>query len=121
MTRLESTGIRELNMSGWVRCNLPDSSTGLLVTDLDFIIFNYKKRRLMLLEVKTRNSKMKTWQSIIFSQLEKWIKKGIDQDWDFRGFHVVTFENTLFHDGKCYLDGKESTESEIRQFLGLEK
>lgn len=42
MTRKEFSGTRELLFSDWVRTKLPDSSTGFLVTDLDFIIFNYK-------------------------------------------------------------------------------
>ena len=99
MTRKELTNTRDLTLSGWIREKLPDSSTGFLVSDLDFILFNYKTKKIMLLEIKTRNSQMKQWQNILFTNLNNWIKKGIDTDWKFLGFHTLRFENTFFNDG----------------------
>jgi len=118
MTASERTGIRELKMSGWVRNNLPDSCFGFLVTDLDFIMYNFNTKKIMLLEIKTRNSQPKKWQRRIFQDLARWIKNGIDSDWEFLGFHLIVFENTFFDDGKCYWDNKLSNEDEIRKILG---
>ncbi len=120
-TRAEITNTRELNFSGWIRKSLPDSATGYLVTDLDFVIYNYKTKKIALVEIKTRSADLKFWQKEIFENLSKWISKGIDKDWTFCGFHVIKFENTFFNDGKCYLNGMESTEYEICQFLSLQK
>jgi hypothetical protein len=117
MTMQEKTGIRDLTMSQWVRENLPDSSLGFLVTDLDFILYNFITKKAMLVEVKTRNAHLKKWQGTIFTQLAKWIKTGIDKEWEFLGFHLITFENTFFNDGAVYLDGTKTTEAEIRNFL----
>lgn len=114
MTRPEFSGIRELNFSGWVRINLPDSSFGFLITDLDFILYNYNTKRIMLLEIKTRNAELKTWQKNIFTNLSKWISRGIDDNWTFLGFHIIKFENTFFNDGKVYFDGEVSSEKEIK-------
>jgi len=113
MTRREITGIRELNFSGWIRKKLPDSITGFIVSDLDFIFENYKTKKIMLTEIKTRNSKLKLWQRILYENLDRWIKKGIDNDWQYLGFHTITFENTFFNDGKCFLDSKEISEQEL--------
>lgn len=79
--------------------------------DLDFLIYNYKTRRIMFVEVKTRNAEMKTWQRMIFKQLDKWIKKGIDEDWTYLGYHLIQFENTCFEDGKAYYDHIEKTKT----------
>ena len=117
MTRPEYSGIRDLTMSNWIRKNLPDSSLGFLVTDLDFILYNYNTKKLMLLEIKTRNTQLKIWQSNIFQNLAKWISQGIDKDWIFLGFHIVRFENTFFTDGKCYLDNMEISEISLIEFL----
>jgi hypothetical protein len=119
MTRSELTGIRELNFSQWIRDNLPDSSLGFVVSDLDFIVSNYKTKRIMLLEIKTRNAQLKTWQQILFNNLAKWIKQGIDKDWEFLGFHTITFQNTFFNDGNVYLDNIEITEQKLAKFLEL--
>lgn len=117
MTRSEFTGSRDLTFSGWVRKNLPDSSFGFLVTDLDFILYNYTTKKIMLLEIKTHNSQLKKWQETIFRQLAKWIKQGIDNDWSFLGFNIVRFENTFFNDGNCWLNDKLVTEEELKLFL----
>ena len=89
MTRQEFLGNRDLTFSGWVRKNLPDSSKGLMISDLDFILQNYKTKTLMLLEVKTRNSDLKTWQKKLFENLNKWTAKGIDDGWNYLGFHII--------------------------------
>ena len=119
MTRPELTSKRDLTFSGWIREKLPDSSNGYMVSDLDFILYNYKEKICMLLEIKTRNSNLKDWQRRLFANLSKWIEKGIDSDWLFGGFHVVKFENSFFHDGKCWYDDREINEQELVKILSF--
>jgi len=119
MTTKEHTNNRDLAFSYWVRSNLPDSSTGFLVSDLDFILQNYKTKKIMLLEIKTRNADMKQWQSKLFKQIDKWIRKSIDAEWEYLGFHLIQFENTYFDDGKVYFDRKESNEKAIKKALSF--
>lgn len=119
MTRQEQTGKRDLGFSSWIRTSLPDSSTGFLATDLDFILFNYKTKRIMLLEVKTRATNLKFWQKSIFDLLDIWLRTGITEDWKYLGFHVIIFENTCFKDGRCLLDNEETNEEQVVKFLSL--
>jgi len=119
MTRREISNTRDLTFSGWIRKNLPDSATGFLVSDLDFILFNYKTKKIMLLEIKTRGIYPKTWQGKLFNNLDKWIKNGIDKDWQYLGFYLLRFENTFFMDGKCFLRDKEISEEELITFLSF--
>lgn len=118
MTRPEWSGTRDLTFSQWIRTNLPDSSTGFLVTDLDFILFNYKTKKIMLVEVKTHGAFMKLWQSQMFTRLSEWIEAGI-KDWQFLGFHSIRFENTSFEDGKCWLNQKEVDPFQLKEFLSM--
>lgn len=119
MTRREVTNTRDLTFSGWVRQNLPDSSTGYMASDLDFVLWNYKTKKVMLIEVKTRNSDMRTWQKIMWSKMDEWMKRGVDKDWTYRGFYLIKFENTSFDDGKCFLNDKEITEEDLIDFLSM--
>lgn len=119
MTRQEITGIRNLDFSGWVRKYLPDSATGFLVSDLDFVFLDWQKKKLMLLEVKTRNADLKPWQQNLFAHLTRWIGNGIDSGWKFLGFHVLKFENTFFDDGKVWFDGKETDECNLIEDINL--
>jgi len=119
MTRKEMTGKRSLDFSGWIRINLPDSSTGFSVSDLDFVLWNWKTRKVMLLEIKTRNATVKPFQHKMWCNIHNWIKNGIAKDWTYLGFNLITFENSFFTDGKCFLNKKEITEGELKIFLSL--
>jgi hypothetical protein len=119
MTRREITNIRDLTFSGWVRNNLPDSSTGFMASDLDFILQNYQTKKIMLLEIKTRNSDLKNWQKRLFKNIHTWIANGINDNWQYLGFHVIQFENTNFNDGRVYFDYKISSENKIKKILSL--
>jgi len=120
MTRQELTGTRDLEVSSWIRKNLPDSKTGFMVTDLDFILYNYKSKKLMLVEVKTRKAKMKTWQQNIFTMLDKIIKKGAaDIGVKYYGFHCIRFEGTFFNNGRCMFDDKLISETELIKTLSM--
>ena len=120
MTRQEMTGIRSLDFSKWVREKLPDSSTGFSASDLDFILWNWKTKKVLLLEIKTRLSTCRKGQKMMWQNINKWIKKGIDKDWNYLGFHLITFEKTDFEDGKVFLDNKEIQEKDLILFLSLE-
>jgi len=106
-------------MSDWTRKNLPDSSLGFMVTDLDFVLSNYKSKKIMLLEIKTRNSNIKEWQKRIFINLNRWIAKGIDEGWEYLGMHLIRFENTNFDDGLVYFDNKVLSEQELKDKLSF--
>jgi len=118
-TRQEVTGVRPLDLSAWIRTSLPESKTGYLVSDLDFVLYNYRTKKLMMLELKTRNAPPREWQKLMWQNMHKWIKKGIDDDWTYLGFNLITFENTFFNDGRCYLNGKEISELELKEFLSF--
>jgi len=117
MTKREITGERPLDFSRWVRRRLPDSSTGYTASDLDFLLWNWQTKEVMMLEVKTRNRDMPKFQEYMFDNLQKWIAKGIPSSWTFKGFHFVKFENTNFDDGFVYLNGEVITEDELAQKL----
>jgi hypothetical protein len=119
MTRQEFLHNRDLSFSGWIRKNLPDSSEGFMVSDLDFILQNWKTKKIMLIEVKTRNAELRSWQYNLFSNLDKWIKKGIDANWMYLGFHIVKFENTCFDDGLVFFDDKVESEKNIVNLLSF--
>jgi hypothetical protein len=118
MTRKEITGIRDLSFSGWIRENLPDSKTGFMATDVDFFLFNYKKRTVSIIEVKTYGSHIKTWQQKFYNNLHQWIREGVKYNgWNYKGFYFIQFENTCFDDGWCKINHKKVTENEAVKIL----
>lgn len=119
MTRKELTGKRDLTFSGWIRNNLPDSSVGYGVSDLDFIICNWKEKKIMFVEVKTNNGSLTYFQKSLYTDLHRWIKNGIDNEWKYYGFNLIVFEHSSFDDGKCFLNNREINETDLINYLSF--
>ena len=106
--------------SQWIRRKLPKSANGYLVTNIDFILYNWKSKKMMILEIETnvgsKYSNMETkdkWFSIFKDLMIKWIRIGMNQEgegWKIGGYKTIAFENNFFDDGKVWYDEKEVTE-----------
>ena len=106
MIRKEITGIRSLAFSQWIRRSLPDTSTGYVVQNLDWIFHNYKNKILMAAEEKTNDGQLcyaqtKLFKGIIEPALALWCERN---QYRWRGFHSIRFENTCPEDGNIYWD-----------------
>jgi len=122
MTKPEITGLRDFKFSHWIRKNLPDSRTGFLVTDIDFVLFSSKTRSLMLLEVKTKNFEFSQWQKNIFNLIDALLHRNAKhQGVNYLGFHVVTFtgEQCDFITAECYFDKEQVSEDRLRELLSI--
>ncbi len=121
MTRQEQTGTRSLAFSRWVRENLPDSKTGFCVGNQDWVFWNYKTRRLMLAEEKTRNAGIAPWFRRFIKDVMHPALLSYCQDTDiiYCGYHLIQFEETSPENGKIYFDRKEVTADELRSILSL--
>ena len=121
MTRPEITGKRDIDFSRWIRKNLPDSSSGFLVSDIDFYIFNYKTKNHALVEIKTYTGQLKEWKRKMYERLGKWIKEGSEKEgWNFKGFFLikkVVFEFRL----SCFLNASSLIESIFSTLSCLDK
>jgi hypothetical protein len=122
MTRQEQTGSREhdLFFSKWIRKKLPNSYTGYRCYDIDFVLWHKDLKQIMLIELKSYNTPVKSDQHYILNNLHKWIQKGIDSDWTYKGCHLIQFEKFNFDNGKVYLNNNEVTEEELIEFLTFE-
>lgn len=89
-----------------------DSSIGFVATNLDYMWENYNSGQWMLIEEKRYNSKVKTYQTRMFTKIDKSIK-----DENYKGFHILIFENTNPEDGLMTLDGKIITKEQLIDFL----
>ena len=122
MTRREVTNKRDLKFSNWMRIYLPDSNTGFTASDIDFYIYNHKTKVHGIIELKSHMSNLTYPQRQMYPRLNKWISEGgAKEGWHYAGFFLIQFEKEFFNDGKVYLNGKESSEVEIKQILSLKE
>ena len=94
-----------------------DSALGYIATNIDFMWRNYKSKLWMLIEEKRYMSKVKRWQMQMFKLIDFFCSA----DKNYRGFYILTFENSNPDDGKIYLDGNEITRQELLDFLRFTK
>jgi len=106
-------------MSDWVREELPNSMCGYMVSDLDFVLWDYIKKRVMLLEVKTHGSKCKEWQRRMWKNINRWLAAGVDDGWEYMGFHLLVFAGKDFT-SPIYFDYKQITEEKLKSILSME-
>lgn len=121
-TKREITGKRDLTFSGWIRDNLPDSSTGYMVSDGDFIIYDYKNKHIALIEQTNYGQEMPDWQKCMYQDLSNWIEAGIaakGDNWKFEGWYNIKFQKKCFDDGWCSVNGKLMTEDEVKNLFSF--
>ena len=115
----EITNKRPSFLSKWVRINLPDyehDGIPIIISDIDFIIMNKRTKKMMIIEEKQGNSKI-SWSfktNIMKTSIEAWTDWCQKNEWEFCGYHVFRLINDKF-----YLNEKEITEKEMREFFGM--
>ena len=89
-----------------------DSKLGYVTTDIDYVWRDYNTGLFLLIEEKCRMGEPDYPQMETFRILNK----SIESD-NYRGIHLVQFENTSPDDGAVFLDRKEITKQELLDFL----
>jgi len=93
-----------------------DSKLGFVASNVDYVWCDYKKGFWMLIEEK-RYRWMPKWSQVkIFRILDAVAKNDIN----YRGFHILVFENTNPDDGYVWLDGTKIFRDDLLKFLRFE-
>lgn len=121
MTKPEYTNIRASKLSKWIRINCPDSNTGFLVSDIDFILINKKTKSMMCIEEKCFDRDVDFWfhksvKYIVASALNDWCK---NNGWCFKGFNIIQFENTGPDDGMIKFNGQIVKVDTLKEKLSM--
>jgi len=91
-------------------------NTGLTVNDIDFIIRNHHRKTLAIIEVKTRCGQLTYSQQKTFSELDQFVKRGVYDNWQYKGFFVLRFQNTSFANGKAWISYGEVIDQEVTEY-----
>lgn len=93
-----------------------DSKLGFVASNIDYIWHNYKTGEWMLIEEKRYGTQVKLWQRQIFAVIHKAAKS----DPNYKGIHLIVFENTSPDDGLIWLDHQLITKDQLLAFLRFE-
>ncbi len=119
-TRREVTGYRDLSFSQWIRTHLPDSYCGYLVSDLDFILYNRNRKRLMLIEVKSHGAEQRPWQRDLFEMMDRvFSTSAAAHGINYRGYKLIQLSNSTPEDGSVVFDGRAISQDELISELSM--
>lgn len=100
--RQEQTHERNLDFSQWIRdkcrpskrnCIVCDKELGCFVAfDIDFVLYDYQRKMMQLLEVKTKDARVSYSQSQTFSVLDAALKQ--QTEFTYLGFHTLVMDGT---------------------------
>ena len=73
--------------------NLPESSKGVIISNIDFVICNYLTKKFIIIELKTHWKQMESRQKWLYNMLHKRLKYSdkID-DRSFEWTYCITFD-----------------------------
>lgn len=113
---------RLLFFSDWIRENLPDSTTGYNVSDVDFILSDEYKKRFMIIELKNKGKHPTNKQKEILRFIHKCVLIGLKHEFTslkYDGFNLIKFDGYNFSDGDVYFNENKISEHELIRKLSF--
>lgn len=84
--------------------NLPKSTEGTLISNIDFLICNYKSKKFIIIELKTKWNQMQYRQKSLYNMLHKRLMKWNKlDDRTFEWTYCITFSWETFADSIVYI------------------
>jgi hypothetical protein len=127
---VEGFGVRDvLNQSQftpfglWIRQYLKDSRKGLCVTNLDYVVEDFKRNRIMLLEEKQSGGVMHRGQAMTFRVLDYAMARRSEKlGYEYWGFYVLQFPPKATMPGPgMTLNNQSITCEELQSHLNFEE
>lgn len=105
----------------WIRQYLRPSGDGLSVTNLDYVIEDYKNKKIMLLEEKQNNGNIHRAQFLTFEVVDYALsQRALRSNYEYWGFYVLRFKNGATMPGPgMMLNGCEITVEQLTDHLNF--
>lgn len=79
--------------------NLPKSSEGVIISNIDFVICNYETKKFIIIELKTKWNEMKNRQKWLYNMLHRRLMHTNNLDnRSFEGTYCIRFMGENFSD-----------------------
>lgn len=123
MTRPANDPTQFSALSLWIRPNCQPSKHGLCVTNLDFVVEHFKRKKLMLVEEKRYGGSLAEGQEKTFALLDQIIKQGVSKTgYQYWGFYLIQFSGEGPEDSEeIRINGKLADQMDLRQHMDFAK
>lgn len=94
----------EREFSNWLKSMLPKSSEWINISDIDFLIQNYKTKKFLIIELKTKWNEMPFWQKSIYNMLHKrLVFSNKEDERNYMGMYLLQFSWNNWEDSIVYI------------------
>lgn len=94
----------ERYFSNWLSDVLPDSMSGMFISDIDFFLYNITTKKFIIIELKTRGNTMKEWQKRFYNEISKRLTTtNAISEMKFVWTYLLEFEWEDFYDWTVHL------------------
>jgi len=105
---------REQNFSNYLDDYMPKSIEWMFISDVDYVLYNTKTKRFLMLEIKTLWNEMKPWQREIYWEIHKRLMLTNKQShMKFVWTYLIEFNWKDWNDDLVYISGTEIKEKTI--------
>ena len=111
--------------SKWIRKKCKKSEDGMVVSDIDYVLVDYKLKRIKILEEKTSGATQVVFpQTRITNLIKLAVKKYTGEEmkgWVYEGFFVISFDKWCPLDSKdIRVNGLVVTADQLKRFIDFE-
>jgi hypothetical protein len=105
----------------WIREYLRDSRDGLSVTNLDYVIEDFRNKKVLLLEEKQSGGVLHKAQTLTFKIIDRCLQAYAPRmNYEYWGFYVLIFPSGASMPGPgMTLNGKKITAEELQNHLNF--
>ena len=105
----------EFYFNNWLYDNLPPSDKWLVIQDIDFVLQNYKTKRFLIIELKTKGNLLTDCQKSFYNMLHKRLVNSNNDWYMFVWTYLIEFEWTTFEDWNVYLSWSNQEKTMVFQ------
>ena len=95
--------------------SLPGSSEWTLISNIDYVICDYKTKKFFMLELKTKGNQMQQRQKNLYNMIHKRLRRTNEwvDDWKFVWTFCVQFAWDNFYDGPVTIQGTNILKKQV--------
>lgn len=108
---------KSLKLNNWIRTTCKPSHEGLLITDIDFVVSDFIKNKIMIIEAKTYSQGISFWQKKIYTTIHNSLKSV--EGYQGAYLLVLSGEDPETSD-KIFLNHIKITKNQLIKFLNFE-
>ena len=102
--------------SNWLNSNMPKVSEWYFISNIDYLLFNHRSKKFILIELKTQANNLTVWQKNMYNMLHKRFIATNWTDWyNYIWTYLITFNWANFSDWFVSIKGNLINKNRVEE------